>query len=96
MIIILYLHEYYFTLFLVIAGIFIFIGGTTFGSSLTAVGFFIYFLKKKKRNELNAQGSKVQPSPGVLYEEINSAVSTSSKPIELQDNAAYGRMQSHQ
>ena len=56
----------------------------------------MYFLKEKKRKELNAQGSKAQPSSGVVYEEINSAESTSSKPIELQDNAAYGRMQSHQ
>ena len=56
----------------------------------------VYFLIKKKRKELNAQGSKAQPSLGVVYEEINSAVSTTSKPIELQDNAAYGRMQSHQ
>ena len=83
-------HEYYFTLFSVIAGIFIFIGGTIFGATLTVVGFFIYFLKKKERNELNSQGSKVQLSSFVVYEEINSAVSTSSKPIELQDNAAYG------
>ena len=96
MIIILYLHDYYVTFFLVIAGIFVFIGGTIFGATLTAVGFFIYFLKKMKRKELNAQGSNVQPSSGVVYEEINSAESTSSKPIKLQDNAAYGRMQSYQ
>ena len=49
MIIIWYLHEYCFTLFLVIAGIFIFIGGTTFGATLTAAGFFMYFLKRKEK-----------------------------------------------
>ena len=74
----------------VIAGIFSFIGGTAFG--MTSIGVLNYLLKKKKKVIINVQASKVQPSSCVVYEEINSAVSTSSKPIELQDIAAYGRI----
>ena len=75
------------------SGIFIFIVGTIFGAILMCMGFLRYIMKNKKKIE---QGSEVQSSSGVVYEEINSAESTSSKPIELQGNATYGRMQSHQ
>ena len=80
----------------VIAGIFTFIGGTVFGATVISMGLLIYcMISKKKKSKLNVPASKVRPSSGVaVYEEINAAVSTSSKPIELQDNAAYGKMQS--
>ena len=74
-----------------IAGIFIFIGGTIFGATLNLVGLLIHFFHKKNIGK-KIKASKVQPSPGVVYEEINSAVGTSLNPIELQDNAAYGRI----
>ena len=65
----------------VIASIFCFIGGTVFG--MTSIGVLKYFLKYKKKVKINVQASKVHPSSCVVYEEINYAESTSSKPIEL-------------
>jgi len=75
--------------FSAILDILIFIGGTLFGATLIFVGLLIIYLKKRQQK---VQGVKVQPSSSVVYEEINSTVTT-AKSIELHDNTAYDQVQ---